>query len=283
MQTTTNPIPKPFRPSNDTEAVLQTDASDIGWGASLIVKGKEVGTCAQKWTDAEKMLDITHREALASALAVEHLMEHIPPGCRLKLETDAVSTAFAWKKGSKLPAMNGHIAPQVKALSNKGIYIEPRHIPGTTNKRADWLSRNPDPKNYRLNQDLFQAACRHFHIRPEVDLFASRHNRQCQKYGSWRADIKSLGNAFQLHWGKFIAWVNPPWELIPQVLKKIKEDRARALVCLPHWRAAPWWRTLLEIQTATPVTLRNTPLFADPEGNALPPPRWGTLFTTVQG
>jgi hypothetical protein len=155
------------------------------------------------------------RSALASALAVQTLMTKIPKGCRLKLETDAVSTAFAWKKGSKLPAMNGNIAPQVKALCERGVFVEPRHIPGTTNKRADWLSRNPDPKNYRLNPEVFQAACKHFRIRPEVDLFANRSNRQCQQYASWRADMKSMGNAFQLNWGTFTAWINPPWELIP--------------------------------------------------------------------
>ena len=277
------PVPRPFRPGSEVKAIIRSDASDQGWGACLLINNKEVQTCAQPWSEQEHMLHITHREALASALAVQTMLQDIPKGCHLLLEVDAVSTAYCWRKGSKLPGMNKHIAPQLTALSANGVFTEARHIPGVTNKRADWLSRNIDPKNYQLKPELFLAACRHFGVYPEVDLFASRKNRQCQKYASWRADLKSLGNAFALNWGRFLSWINPPWELIPRVLKKIREDQAQALVCLPVWKAAPWWPQLQSLMTSTPVVLDKIPLYSNPEGKLLPPPRWGTLFTTVSG
>ena len=283
LQAVRDPVPRPFRPGSDVKAIIQSDASDEGWGACLLVNGREIETCAQTWSDKERLLHITHKEALASALAVATMLRQVPHKCHLQLEVDAISTAYCWRKGSKLPGMNQHIAPQVVALCRKGVFIHSRHIPGTTNKRADWLSRNPDPKNYRVHPEIFQAACRHFGFTPDVDLFASRQNRQCQRYASWRADLKSLGNAFALNWGKYQAWLNPPWELIPQVLQKIKEDRARALVCFPVWRAAQWWPQFQQLMTQQPVVLNRVPLYSDPDGKLLPPPRWATLFTTVSG
>ena len=248
-----------------------------------MLNGKAVQTCAQPWSEQERLLHITHREALASARALKTMLSDIPEGCHLLIEVDAVSTAFCWKKGSKLPGMNQHIAAQVAALSSRDVFTEARHIPGVTNKRADWLSRNPDPKNYRLHPEIYRAACRHFQVHPEVDLFSSRKNRQCHKYDSLRADLKSLGNAFNLRWDRFFAWINPPWELIPKVLQKIHEDGAQALVCLPVWKAAHWWQKLQRMMTATPIILDKVPLYSDPEVKLLPPPRWATLFTTVSG
>ena len=41
---------------------------------------------------------------------------------------------------------NQDIAEMVVSTSKDRIHIEAQHIPGDTNKRADWLSRNADPK-----------------------------------------------------------------------------------------------------------------------------------------
>ena len=63
----------------------------------------------------------------------------------------------------------------------KRIYIKSSHIPGQLNTRANWLSRNVDPKSYHLDPAIFREACRHFRFNPDVDLFANRASRQTQK------------------------------------------------------------------------------------------------------
>ena len=57
-----HPISLQLRPNSHLQLILQTDASDQGWGASLIRDGKEIANCAQHWTPDQRALHITHRE-----------------------------------------------------------------------------------------------------------------------------------------------------------------------------------------------------------------------------
>ena len=116
-----------------------------------------------------------------------------------------------------------------------------------------------------------------------MDLFASKLNKKCKKYCSWRVDKDSLGNAWDITWTGQLYWINPPWELISRVLTKCKEDHTRALVCLPMWEAAPWWRQLQDMMTAIPTIIDVEAIYNNPEGKKMPPPRWATIFTTIQG
>ena len=284
LQALQAPLPKPFRPSNPHVFTLHTDSSDVGWGASLKEGGREVGACAQKWSQEWSQRHITHREAKASALGLHHLMHLIPPGSQVQLRSDAVSTVYAWMKGSKILGMNDAIARTYHRAAAKRLHVVPRHMPGQLNTRADWLSRNPDPKDFQLAPSIFQEVCNHFQFFPTVDLFATRHNRQVRRFCSWRVDLQSMGNAFSLDWGRHLGWCHPPWGLIPQALQKIQEDQSTTLVCLPMWETAPWWRTLLPMVRRTPLIFRPTrSIFLGPTGRPQPPNRWATLFAVVQG
>ena len=110
----------------------------------------------------DQLLHITHKEAKASALAVLEVINHVPTGSTLSIETDAVSTAWAWKKGSKLKAMNLWVANATIEASKAKMFLRAKHIAGVTNTRADALSRRPDPKSYRLSPASFHQVCRHF-------------------------------------------------------------------------------------------------------------------------
>ena len=113
-----------------------------------------------------------------------------------------MATALAWQKGNKNTIMNKIVKPCINRLHSKSIFVTAEHIPGTTNGRADWLSRNPDPKNYQLNPHVFRTICRQHRFWPTIDLFANKHNRQVQRYCSWRMDKGNQGSAFQINLAK---------------------------------------------------------------------------------
>jgi len=240
-----------------------------------------VAACAQEWTPQEARRDITHRESLATALAVQHLINHIPAECTLNLQADATSTVTTWNKGSKIPQMNQHIIPQLVALTQKDILVVASHIPGVKNTRADYLSRQPDAKNYRLKPPWFQEMCKKHRFWPELDLFANRRNRQTQDYCSWRVDRHSKGNAWDLDWSKTKNWLNPPWNLIGKALRKLKQDKASALCCLPVWKTAPWWHMLKGLLATKPTIVGGEALYQNPQGENMPAPRWSTLFAKL--
>ena len=70
-------------------------------------------------------------------LATKTFRKFITPRSKLIVKTDATSTAWTWRKGSKLPGMNQAIAEMVVSTSKDTIHIESQHILGDTNKRAD--------------------------------------------------------------------------------------------------------------------------------------------------
>ena len=269
---------------------LTTDASDSGWGAVLETKEAaspqwtQVMTMQNVWSRQEVAQHITKREAIATAKAAQIILPKLHGGDHLLIRTDASSTHWCWTKGSKNQEMNQAITPMWQALQRQSVHTTAEHIRGQHNHLADHLSRHHDPKNYRLNPSVFRAMCHRFKFQPQVDLFASHKNKQLPRYCSWHHDGHRLnqGNAWDIPWTK-PSWINPPWELITQVLRKIQTDHTTALVCLPYWKSASWWRTLLELQVTPPIILANQPLYQDPEGTPMPTPRWATLCCIVQG
>ncbi|CAJ0925266.1 unnamed protein product, partial [Ranitomeya imitator] len=73
----------------------------------------------------------------------------------------------------------------------------------------------------------------HMWGRPSVDLFASKTNKKVQKFCSLNPAERSLAvEAFSLEWTSGLLYAFPPICLIPAVLKKIREDKARVIVIL---------------------------------------------------
>ena len=179
--------------------------------------------------------------------------------------------------------MNNAILPQLVQLHQKNFFVSPLHIPGSENTRADYFSRKPDAKNYRLDPAVFARMCQAHRYQPTLDLFANARNRQTRDFCSWRANLRSRGNAFNQDWSRTLNWLNPPWDIIHRSLWKLRSDGATALRCLPEWKTAPWWHLFREMMVGAPTVVSREALFRDPSGRVMPPPRWPTLFVVLDG
>ena len=126
------------------------------------------------------------------------------------------------------------------------ILVKVLHIKGLENARADALSSNPDYHHYQLPPRVFDLLWRPFDFRPTIDLFASGRNHQVPRFYSWRHCAKAVGtNAFAFKWRE-PAWLNPPWELAFQALRKVQADGTTVLCLLPYWPRADWWPLFLQ-------------------------------------
>ena len=88
-------------------------------------------------------------------------------------------------------------------------------------------------------------------------------------------------NAFAFRWME-PSWLNPPWELAFQALKKVKTDRTTALCLMPYWPRDEWWPLFLSLQT-TPMHFLKGPLYIGPEETQLPAPKWQSVEVMLKG
>ena len=138
--------------------------------------------------------------------------------------------------------------------SNDSAVTLVAHIPGVLNVTADRLSRGWDPVSrphleWPLRHDVFLSLMERFppDLVPLIDAFASFSNHRLARYWTWsRLDpwAEQVDAMAQSWRGQRLA-VNPPFSLANQVVAKLLRDQPQsALVILPDWPHAPWFRPL---------------------------------------
>ena len=107
----------------------------------------------------------------------------------------------------------------------KKIWLSATHIPGIQNETADRLRRKfQDRTEWQLQPIVFKLLTKKWG-RPEIDLFASRHNYQIKPFVSWRAHPDGYAtDAMWLSWRDKYVYIYPPFTLLSSVLQKLQED-----------------------------------------------------------
>ena len=148
------------------------------------------------------------------------------PHMKCKCERDStyddkvhVGTILKDENGSHFPSYRcGH----VRDLREKAVPGQPK---GNPSKPTPWKTHC-----YRVTDEWVLDICKHFQQQPKRDAFANEKNNRFPKYSTEET------NALAQNWTKEgLLWINPPWELLPQVVGKIYDDAARAIVICPVW------------------------------------------------
>ena len=121
------------------------------------------------------------------------------------------------------------------------------------NHEADTLSRVQEMSmEWMLNVKWFQHITKYFNCFPEIDLFASRLNKQIDKFVSYLPDPDAMHvNAFTLDWSKFIFYCFPPFACIGRIIRKIIQDEAVGILVTPDWPTQYWYPLLEYISKIT--------------------------------
>ncbi|KAA6357273.1 MAG: hypothetical protein EZS28_047200 [Streblomastix strix] len=77
-----------------------------------------------------------------------------------------------------------------------------------------------------------------FNIRPYVDGFVTKWNRQTGNYVSWvqEEDAESTNSLFQTWADNRIWWLFPPISILQQVVNKIILEKPSAILITPDWK-----------------------------------------------
>ena len=100
-----------------------------------------------------------------------------------------------------------------------------------------------------LDPKVFHYACHRLQFTLDLDLFATSENAQVTRLLSAYPMTRSCGvNAFNYDWTEDAGYANPPWSLIPRVLRKLCAEGARVMLVFHEWPNAPWYPIVRELE-----------------------------------
>lgn len=237
----------------DKMEVLTTDASPSGWGGHLhgqIFQGK--------WERVEgEGRSSNYRELLAVLKTTQAARESLR-GKHIQILTDNITAVFYINKqgGTRCEALM-QITYSLFALAEESfLSLSAVHIKGAENVKADFLSRHSLLRSeWSLNKQVFRMIVDLWGS-PEIDLFATRKNRQVEKFCSLNPQERPwVVDALSVEWNWGLAYAFPPLPLIPRVLAKIREEKANVILIAPFWPKRAWFTLVRSLLITEPWVL----------------------------
>lgn len=242
-----------------------TDSSLTGWGAACngeITRGH--------WSADESQRHINYLELAAAFLGLQSFCKHSHNiNVLLRIDNTTAISYINRMGGVQYPHLNEITRKIWQWCEQKRIFIFASYIKSSENIDADRASRytNVDTE-WELNHKCFQKITWAFG-QPDIDLFASRLNKKCEQYVSWKRDPHAYEiDAFTISWRDRFFYAFPPFALILKCVSKIAEDEATGIIIVPYWPAQPWFPKFLSL-------VRSEIIYFKPNKNLLLSPSRG--------
>jgi hypothetical protein len=233
-------------------AYLHCDSSSFGWGAVLNDHHEARGF----WDPTDLKQHITWKELKAVRLAVLSFLPHLR-GRRVLLHEDNQSViGVLTNLTSRSPALMNELRKLWFLLDINDVQLRTRYIRSAANIWADGLSRETDNSDWQLNPRVFRLLDASWGPH-SIDRFATQSNAQLARYNSrWLDPTTEAVDSLRLPdaaWRAENNWCNPPWDLLDDLVLKLRQCGAAATVIAPHWPGRPWYQQLTEMATAATV------------------------------
>jgi hypothetical protein len=266
---------------------VNTDAGKMSWGA--VMEGKK----AQGFFDLKtRATSSTLRELLAVWHTLRAFSTDIA-GKRVQLLCDNQSLERVIPYGSMKPDIQKVAANIFWLLADLKTNLVVSWVPRELNKEADAMTRWFDHDDWQLNHKHF-ALAEQLWGPHSIDRFAGHLNNLLPQFNSLHHCPGTNGvNAMsQNDWSRHNNWCNPPFTMIPELLKILELHKAAATVVVPFWTSRPWWPMLIVSKdTFQPFVLgckeldRSVDLFrpGPSQGNAagVGAPKWRVLILRI--
>ena len=278
----TNPSPQPLLQFPVVEE-WATDASDTGWGAwNVTTDARSSGFFRSSQLDRR----IEWKEIYACVMALQMASEKHQKATVIVHTDNRIALSYISKmKGGRKPHLTSLLHRVHHRLRQRQISVIGRWISTHDNVIADGLSRRPqDRQDYSVCRREIRRACQHFGIRyPTLDLFATASNSRCRNFvsrnpepGAFAVDALAQTQATLRHQ---TCYANPPWKLIPRVLRHLHLNRIRCLLLLPCWTTKSWLAYAAKVARHPPFVVPTTDrFFTNCFGQAMPKPRWNVCW-----
>jgi len=247
------PCSKTFIRKDSFDVVIETDASLTGWGARY-----ENQRTHGYWNAQQSTLHINILELLAAELAIQSFFRNFENKTILIRLDNTTAIAYINRFGGCRSPELHEIAKRIWFwCENHGNWLKASYISSAQNYAADTESRRvyDSDSEWSLDSGHFQSISIRFGA-PTLDLFASHLNFKCESFVSWHPDPKSKSvDAFTISWKGIFFYAFPPFCLIPRVLRKIRNDKARGIVVVPMWTAQAWYPMFMSMKVSEVIIL----------------------------
>lgn len=222
----------------DFKLEVFSDSSLYAWGANT----KNEKTHGY-WNKQEREHRINFLELKASLFGLRCFAEKLRD-CDVLMRIDNTTAVSYINRmgGIRYPKLNSVAREIWNWCEARNIWVHASYIKSKENKIADTESRILEPETeFELSNEAFLKIKRKF-VNPEIDLFASRVNKKCEKYISWTRDPYAYEiDAFTINWQKQFFYAFPPFSIVARVVRKIVRDQATGILVVPLWNTQPWW------------------------------------------
>ncbi len=251
LDSTNHPIHTP-----KVDIQLDSDASGHGWGGT---NGQiEIGG---RWNAQELSVASENAINYLEILAVYHNLKAFCKNERnkhvhVRVDNKTAMTYINNMGGTKSCTCHTLVVEIWNWCIERNIHLSASYLPGVENTIADRKSRQfDDSTEWMLDPIMFQKVCVLLGT-PDIDLFASRLNKQLPRYISWKPDPEAEAiDAFSMDWGTVYFYAFPPFCLIPTCLQKIDSDTAEGIIVVPKWPTQPWFAKMLHMLVSDPILL----------------------------
>ncbi|KAL1914582.1 uncharacterized protein VTP21DRAFT_8113 [Calcarisporiella thermophila] len=216
-------------PPPDETVNIMTGASGTGWGivsTHLTTHGR--------WTDQERKTSSNQKELRAILFALKLHTKHWKSK-HIRIKTDnKTAVAYIQNQGGtvSLPLLN--IATEIWEICLRhNIQITAEYLPGKRNAEADRESRQKSSQHeWQLPEEAWRFINRNWG-EITIDLFASRNNTKHPRFFSMKPDPDAEAiNALSQRWPTKGAYANPPWILLPRILREISLRELEEIVVI---------------------------------------------------
>ena len=227
------------------------------------------------------MKPINYLELRAVTNNIRAFAQHIRSGDHIRLWEDNLAVVHIINSmTSRSREMMAELRIIHKLLTKLGATIKSDYLPSAVNAFADRLSRLRTLDDWTIDQKAIRSILNA--QPPTIDRFADDHNKIVDRFNSaYECPGSSGTDALTLPWAGESNYWNPPLRLIPLVVRKIKEEKAKGILVTPHWPNQTWYASLRDYGEPTlfeaPEVFR-PPLWAPPW---VKPPPWKIAIWTI--
>ena len=240
------------------EISLFCDASLSGWGSTLSTGESTSGS----WSEQESDFHINGLELKAITLSLLSFSKLLRDR-KVLIHSDNKTAVFYLNKmgGTHSRTLCSLALRTWEVLRENNILARAVYIPGMDNISADFNSRVKLLHEYSISVETFSLLESFLNFNCSVDLFASRLNRKCNLYVSWKPDPFAFKvDAFSFPWPS-CPYMFPPIPMISRCLEKFLQDRVSlGLLLTPAWSTLPSLPLILESLVDDPIFIPSSHL-----------------------